>query len=140
MTDEDGDDNIDDDNRSEGTNEDNDNENVKSNVKVKYDDDACSPTKKGKYIPTMVSPAMDKSQGGGDDVCMDKLYQNLSSALGGEHGFDLMDPSVQKSMTGLQSELNDLVCTTYQLYVTELSNNTKISYVKVPRTASNCSS
>jgi hypothetical protein len=40
-------------------------------------------------------------------------------------------------MRSLLSELNDLLSTTYQLDVTELSNNKKISYIKVPRTASN---
>lgn len=33
-------------------------------------------------------------------------------------------------------ELNDLLSTTFQLDVTELWNNKKISYVKIPRTAS----
>ncbi len=67
---------------------------------------------------------------------MNKPYPNLLHALGGENGFDPMNPSVQKLMRSLLSKLNYLPSTTYQLYVTELSNNKMISYVKVPRTAS----
>jgi hypothetical protein len=83
----------------------------------------------------MVSPGMIKT--GEDDVDMDKLYPNLLQALEGEDGFDLMNPSVQKSMRSLLSELNNLLSTTYHLDVNGLSNN-KISYVRVPWTRSNC--
>jgi hypothetical protein len=78
--DEDNGDDIDDDNSSEGSNEDND-DGKKS--KVDDDNDAYSPpTKKRKYSPALVSPAMDKTRG--DTVGMDKLYPNLSHALGGK--------------------------------------------------------
>jgi hypothetical protein len=131
--DEDDDDDIDDNDVSEGGNEDNDSGKPSE---VDDDDDACSsPTKKHKYSPAVVSPAINKSRG--DTVTMDKLYPNLSRALGGEKGFDPTIPSVQRSMCSLLSELNDLLSTTFQLDVTELSNNKKISYVKVPQTASN---
>ncbi len=80
---------------------------------------------------------MDKTRG--DTVGMDKLYPNLLHALRGENGFDPTNPSVQKRMRSLLGEFNDLLSTTYQLDVTELSNNKKISYIKVPWTASDCS-
>ena len=52
-----------------------------------------------------------------------------------QDGFDPTNPSVQKSMRSLLSELNDLLSTTYQLDVNGLSNK-RISYVRVPRTKS----
>ena len=39
-------------------------------------------------------------------------------------------------MRSLLSELNDLLSTTFQLDVTELSSNQKISYIRVPQTSS----
>jgi hypothetical protein len=126
-------DDIDDGNSSGGTNKDNDSdEESKSNIKD--EDDAFSPTTmKRKYSPALVSPATEnKSHGNNVKVSLDKLYPNLSCALGGDNGFDPTDPSVQKSMLSLI----DLLSTTYQLDVTELSNNKKIFYVKVPRTTS----
>ena len=63
---------------------------------------------------------------------MAKPYPHLVRALGvGEDGFDPTNPSVQKSMRSLLSELNDLLSTTYQLDVSGLSNK-RISYVRVP--------
>ena len=70
---------------------------------------------------------------------MAKSYPHLVRALGvGEDGFDPTNPSVQKSMRSLLSELNDLLSTTYQLDVSGLSNN-RISYVRVPQTKCICS-
>ena len=40
-----------------------------------------------------------------------KSYPYLSKALGGEEGFDPLDPSVQKSMRGLLREFNGLLST-----------------------------
>ncbi len=71
--------------------------------------------------PAVVSPATDNTSHG-----MDKLYPNVSRVLGGDNGFDPTDPSVQKAMRSLLSELKDLLSTAYQLDVTELSNNKKI--------------
>jgi hypothetical protein len=71
---------------------------------------------------------------------MAKLYPHLVWALGvGEDGFNPTNPSVQKSMRSLLSELNDLLSTTYQLDVRGLSSN-RISYVWVPRTKGDRSS
>jgi hypothetical protein len=90
--------------------------------------------------PALVSPATEnKSHGNNVKVSLDKLYPNRSRALEGDNGFDPTNPSVRKSMRSLFSELNDLLSTTYQRDVTELLNNKKISYVKVPRTTSDCS-
>jgi hypothetical protein len=67
---------------------------------------------------------------------MAKLYPHLVRALGvGEDGFNPTNPSVQKSIRSLLSELNDLLSTTYQLVVSGLFSN-KILYVQVPRTKS----
>jgi len=67
---------------------------------------------------------------------MANSYPHLVPALGvGEDGFDPTNPSVQKSMRSLLSELNDLLSTTYQLDVSGLSNK-RISHVRVPRTKS----
>ncbi len=71
-----------------------------------------------------------------DKLDMAKLYPHLARALGGEDGFDPTNPSVQKSMHCLLTELNHLLSTTYELNVSDTSNN-KISYVRVPRTNSN---
>jgi hypothetical protein len=92
--------------------------------------------KKHNYSPAMVSPGMVKT--GGDDVYMDKFHPNLLQALGGEDGFDPTNPSVQKSMRSLLSELNNLLSTMYQLDINGLSNN-KISYVRVLRMRRDCS-
>jgi hypothetical protein len=67
---------------------------------------------------------------------MAESYPHLSQALGGEDGFDPMNPSVQKSMGSLLRESNCLLSTTYQLDVSGISNN-KLSYIRVPRTQSN---
>jgi hypothetical protein len=70
---------------------------------------------------------------------MAKLYPHLLWALGvGEDGFNPTNPSVQKSMHSLLSELNDLLSTTYQLDVSGLSNK-RILYVWVPQTKRDCS-
>jgi hypothetical protein len=71
-----------------------------------------------------------------DNLRMAKLYPHLAGALGGEDGFDPMNPSVQKSMHCLLRELNHLLSTTYELNGSDTSNN-KISYVRVPCTSSN---
>jgi hypothetical protein len=73
-----------------------------------------------------------------DNLDMAKLYPHLARALGGVGGFDPMNPSVQKSMHCLLTELNHLLSTTYELNVSGNSNN-KISYVRVPRTNSDSS-
>ena len=72
---------------------------------------------------------------------MASSYPFLSKALGVDDGgcFDPTDPSVQKSMRSLLRELNDLLSTTYELNTTDMSNNTKICYVRVPRTSSDSS-
>jgi hypothetical protein len=79
---------------------------------------------------------------GDDDMAeysIAKSYPHLSRALGGEDGcFDPMNPSVQKLMHCLLSELNNLLSSTYQLDVSGLSHNT-LSYIQVPWTKSNCS-
>ena len=77
---------------------------------------------------------------GDDDDSMDnfdmaKSYPHLARALRREDGFDPMNPSVQKSMHYLLTELNDLLSTTYRLNVSDESYK-KISYVRVPRTSS----
>jgi hypothetical protein len=77
----------------------------------------------------------------GDDnmaeCSMLKSYPHLSQALRGEDGcFDPTNPSVEKLMRCLLSELNDLPSLEYQLDVNGLSYN-KLSYVQVPRTNSN---
>jgi hypothetical protein len=128
---EDNDDSVDDIDDDDSIEDNGSNKESKRNIKDD-EDDACSPTtKKRKYSPAVVSPATeDKSHG------MDKLYPNLSRALGGDNGFDPTDPSVRKAMRSLLSELNDLLSTTFQLDVTELSSNQKISYIRVPRTTS----
>jgi hypothetical protein len=79
----------------------------------------------------------------GDDnmaeCSMSKSYLHLSQALRGEDGcFDPTNPSVQKSMCNLLSELHNLLSSEYQLDVNRLSHN-KLSYVRVPQTKSNCS-
>jgi hypothetical protein len=70
--------------------------------------------------------------GDGDDLAksdMVKSYPHLLQALGvGEDGFNRANPSVQKSMCSLLSELNNLLSTTYQLDVSGLSNK-RILYV-----------
>jgi hypothetical protein len=82
------------------------------------------------------------TQGDDGDMAMSnmaKSYPHLLQALGvGEDGFDPINPSVQKSMHSLLSELNDLLSTAYQLDVSGLSNK-RILYVQVPRTKSDCS-
>ena len=70
---------------------------------------------------------------------MAKSYPHLARALGGEDGFDLTNPSVQKSMHYLFTELNNLLSTTYGLNVSDMSYK-KISYVRVPQTSSDRSS
>jgi hypothetical protein len=77
---------------------------------------------------------------GDDDDSMDnfdmaKSYPHLARALGGEDGFDPTNPSVRRSMHCLLTELNDLLSTTYELNVSDMSYK-KISYVRVPRTSS----
>ncbi len=76
----------------------------------------------------------------GDDnmaeCSMSKSYPHLSQALGGEDGcFNPTNPSVQKSMHCLLSELNNLLSLEYQLDVNGLSHN-KLSYIRVPQTKS----
>ncbi len=70
--------------------------------------------------------------GGDNDMSksnMAKSYPHLLQALGvGEDRFDPTNPSVQKSMHSLLSELNNLLSTTYQLDVSGLSNK-RISYI-----------
>jgi hypothetical protein len=126
----------DDDSKDDDNSEDDEDNDDNKNSNIKEDNDACSPTKnnkKRKYSPMMVGPGMVKL--GGDDINMDKLDLNLSRALGGDDGFNPTNPSVQKSMRSLLSELNDSLSTKYQLDVNGLSNN-KISYVRVPRARS----
>ncbi len=127
----------DDDNKDDNNSEDDKDNSNDKNSNIEEDNNTCSPrknNKKCKYSPTMVSPGMVKTSG--DDVDMDKLYPNLSWALGGENRFNLTNPLDQKSMRSLLSESHDLLSTTYQLDVNGLSNN-KISYVRVPWTRSN---
>ena len=57
---------------------------------------------------------------------------------GGDDGFDLVDPSVRRSMHSLLRELNNLLSTECRLDVSGISNH-RISYVRVPRTKSNSS-
>ena len=66
---------------------------------------------------------------------MAKSYPYLSRALGGENGFDPTNPSVNRSMCSLLTELDELLSTEYQLDINGISNK-KISYIRVPRTQS----
>ena len=70
-----------------------------------------------------------------DNLDMAKSYPHLARALGGEDGFDPTNPSVLKSMRCLLTELNDLLSTTYELNIRDMTYK-KISYVRVPRTSS----
>jgi len=104
------------------------------------DNPTSSPTtsnKKRKYnaVMGMITPGDDDMMGNSN---MAKSYPYLSRALGGEDGFDPTNPSVKRSMCGLLTELNKLLSSEYQLDVNGISNN-KISYVRVPRTHSDCS-
>jgi hypothetical protein len=73
-----------------------------------------------------------------DNLDMAKSYPHIARALGGEGGFDPTNPYVQKSMHCLLTELIHLLSTTYEVNVSDTSNN-KISYVRVPCTNSDCS-
>ena len=63
-------------------------------------------------------------------------YPLLSRALGREDGFNPSDPTIQKYMRALLTELIDLLSTNYKLNVIDSSNNT-LSFVRVPKTSSN---
>jgi hypothetical protein len=67
-----------------------------------------------------------------------KSYPHLTQVLRGEHGLDPTNPSGQKSMRCLSTALNNLLSTTYELNISDISNN-KISYIRVPWTNSDCS-
>jgi hypothetical protein len=97
------------------------------------DDDEVNATltspsnKKRKY--NTITPGDDNNMAKSN---MAKSYPHLVRSLGvGEDGFDPTNPSIQKSMRSLLSELNNLLSTTYQLDVNGLSNK-RISYVRVP--------
>lgn len=64
------------------------------------------------------------------------LYPRLCRALGLDNDeFDPTDPSIQKSMVALLSELNRIFSTEYELVVRGYGNK-KIHYVRVPRASS----
>jgi hypothetical protein len=65
------------------------------------------------------------------------LYPRLCRALGLDKNdeFDPTDPSIQKSMVALLSELNRIFSTEYELVVRGYGNK-KIHYVRVPRASS----
>ncbi len=126
-------DNEDDDDEDQEDEDDKDDDD--SNVDDK--DNASSPTmskQKLKCNAVMVTPGDDDATKSESDMA--ESYPHLSRALGGEDGFDPANPSVQKSMRSLLKELNCLLSTMYQLYLSGISNN-KISYVRVPWTQSN---
>jgi hypothetical protein len=52
-----------------------------------------------------------------DDEEVRRLYPHLCQALGLDDGFDSTDPSIQKSMVALLTELNCLVSTEYELVI-----------------------
>ena len=56
-----------------------------------------------------------------DNLDMAKSHPHLARALGGEDGFDPTNPSVQQSMHCLLTELNDLLSTTYELNISDMS-------------------
>ncbi len=91
------------------------------------DDDensTSSPTKSNNKKPKY--NVMGENNDNMDNLNMAKPYPYLAQALGGEDGFDPMNPSVQKSMHCSLTELNHLLSTTYELNVGAISNN-KIS-------------
>ncbi len=106
---------------------DEDSNDVDNNSNVDGKDNASSPTtsnKKRKY--NAITPPGDDNMA---EYGMEKSYPHLSRALGGEDGcFDPTNPSVQKSMHCLLSELNNLLSLEYQLDVDGLSHN-KLSYI-----------
>ena len=65
-------------------------------------------------------------------------YPNLSRALGKEdNGFNPTDPTTQKIMRALLAELIELLGKDYELNVIDSSNNTQLTYVRIPKTSSN---
>ncbi len=117
----------------EGGKDDNDKDNCDNDDEENDDDNkinASSTTtsnKKRKY--NTITPGDDDNMAKSDIA---KSYLHLLRALGvGEDGFNPTNPSVQKSICSLLSELNGLLSTTYQLDVSGLSNK-RISYVRVP--------
>jgi hypothetical protein len=118
-------------------NEDEDDEDVNEDSNVDDEPDTSSPTtsnKKSKYNAIMPPDDEDMAE-----CSMAESYPHLSRALGGEDGcFDPTNPSVQKSMHCLLSELHNLLSSEYQLDVNGLSHN-KLFYVQVQWIKSNCS-
>ncbi len=65
-------------------------------------------------------------------------YPNLSHALGKEDdGFNPADPTTQKIMRALLTELVELLGKDYELNVIDSANNTHLTYVRVLKTSSN---
>ncbi len=118
-------------------NEDEDNKDVDDDSDVDDEHNTSSPIKSNKkHKYNAIIPPGDDNMA---ECSISKSYLYLSRALGGvDSCFDPTNPSVQKSMYGLPSELNDLLSLEYQLDVNGLSHD-KLSYVQVPRTKSNCS-
>ena len=65
----------------------------------------------------------------------DNDYPLLSRALGQEDGFNPSDPTIQKDMRALLTELIDLLSTDYELNVIDSRNNT-LFFVRVPKSSS----
>ncbi len=116
--------------KEEGGKDDNDKDNDDEDDDKGDDDDSddddevnamsTSPSNKKRKYNT-ITPGDDDNIAKSD---MAKSYPHLVRALGvGEDGFDPTNPSVQKSMRSLLSELNNLLSTTYQLDVSGLSCN-----------------
>jgi hypothetical protein len=62
----------------------------------------------------------------------------LLRALGKEDdGFNLTDPTTQKIMRALLTELVELLGKDYELNVINSANNTQLTYVCIPKTSSN---
>ncbi len=101
----------------------NDNDNTDDDVLINASSTTTS-NNEGKY--NTITPGGDNNM---SKFNMAKSYPHLSRALGmGEDGFDPINPSIQKSMHSLLSEINNLLNTKYQLDVSGLSNK-RISYV-----------
>ncbi len=132
----------------EGDRDDDSSNDKDESIKKDEDDDnenaTSSPTKSKNKKPkyNMLGDNNDNMDAlGGDNdnmnhLDMAKLYPHLVGALGGEDGFNPMNPSVQKSVRCFLTELNHLLNTTYELNVSDTSNN-KISYVRIPCTNNN---
>ncbi len=119
-------------------NKDEDDEEVddESNVDGKHNTSSPTTSNKKRKCNAIMPPGDAKTYphplqalGGEDGWCDAKTYPHLLQALGGEDGcVNPTNPAVLKSMRSLQSELKDLLSSTYQHDVSRLSHN-KLSYL-----------